>query len=637
MWVSYNCKNSSLYCCICLAYGDGTGIFSIGLMKWKHVYERIEEHEFTLTHGHNVEAHLIRKNCASVDSLIKYGLSSVRKNQVENNRLVLTRIIEIVKLIGKRGLSYRGQKYEAAYTLNDSSLDHGNFLEMVLLVGKFDPVLKSHLDKVIKKSTTIHNSGSKQGGGLLTFLSKTTVNYIVEALSQIIKSIISKEVEKAGMYSVQLDTTQDITVVDQCSIIVRYVIDTKIYERLIAMVKCTSSKGIDFVNLLLNNFTKLGINSKNCIGNSTDGAANMQGAYSGFSKKLSEVTLTQTHIWCYAHVLNLVICDITNKILQGISLFGLINGCAVFLKESYTRMDVWTNKNTKQRICCIGDTRWWSKDSALTKVFGYFNCFDDSLFVELVTSLEEICENSKIKPEARLKAIGYIEGLCKYETILTAQIYLRIFNITTPLSKYLQGYGVNFVAAFQMVNQTLNSLKNINRDFTCIKQAADSFIRWANNKLDKIEKTSIQISDSLAPNRQRKKTKQFAYESTDDLIMNPLKSFEVNVYNVIFDSVIQSIELRFEKHKELFADFNCLDPNNFYTNGCLPEDALKNIFTKIEPFQINLSYEQLRLEYIDFVSKWDKLKINCTNIYNTQKKSFEEDLDESDNSAGMYS
>jgi hypothetical protein len=237
----------------------------------------------------------------------------------------------------------------------------------------------------------------------------------------------------------------------------------------------------------------------------------------------------------------------------------------------------------------------------ICKVFGYFNCFDNSLFFELVTSLEKICENSKIKPEARLKAIGFIEGLCKYETILIAQIYLRIFNITTPLSKYLQGHDVNFIAAFQMVNQTLNSLKNINRDFTSITQVADNFFRWANNK---IEKTNIQISDSLAPIRLRKKTKQFAYESTDNnIIMDPLKLFEVNVYNVICDLIIQSIQLRFEKHKELFADFNCLDPNNFYSKDCLPEDALKNIFTKIEPFQTNISYEQLRLEYIDFVSK----------------------------------
>jgi len=84
-------------------------------------------------------------------------------------------------------------------------------------------------------------------------LSKTTVNYIIDAISQLIKSVIKKETEKAVMYSVQLDTTQDITVVDQCSIIIRYVIDTKIHERLIEMVKCTSIKDIDFVHFLLNN------------------------------------------------------------------------------------------------------------------------------------------------------------------------------------------------------------------------------------------------------------------------------------------------------------------------------------------------------------------------------------------------
>lgn len=42
----------------------------------------------------------------------------------------------------------------------------------------------------------------------------------------------------------------------------------------------------------------MGINPKNCVGNSTDGAANIQGVYNGFSKKLNANTLTQTHIWC---------------------------------------------------------------------------------------------------------------------------------------------------------------------------------------------------------------------------------------------------------------------------------------------------------------------------------------------------
>lgn len=217
---------------------------------------------------------------------------------------------------------------------------------------------------------------------------------------------------------------------------------------------------------MLDNLKQIDINPKNCVGNSTDGAANMQGAYNGFSTKLNNITATQTHIWCYAHVLNLVICDITNKILQGVSLFGLLNGCAVFLKESYTRMDVWLSKNTKQSINTIGETRWGSKDAILTKVFGYFNNPNNCLFVELITSLEDICENTNVKPEARLKANGFIEGLCKYETVLTTQIYLRIFNKTSPLSKYLQGYGVKLVAAFQMVIQTLNDLKKIDVIFS---------------------------------------------------------------------------------------------------------------------------------------------------------------------------
>lgn len=169
-------------------------------------------------------------------------------------------------------------------------------------------------------------------------------------MSQLVKFIISKEIEKAIIYSVQLDTTQDITVIDQYSIIVRYVIDTKVHEHLMGMVKCTSSKCIDFVNLLLNNLQQMGINPKNCFGNSKDGAANVQGVYNEFSTKLNDITSTQTHIWCYSHVLNLVIFDITNKILESISLFGLLNGCAVFLKESYSWMDVWRSKNTQKCI-----------------------------------------------------------------------------------------------------------------------------------------------------------------------------------------------------------------------------------------------------------------------------------------------
>lgn len=57
----------------------------------------------------------------------------------------------VVKLIRKRGLSYRGKNNEAAYCLIDSNLDHGNFLEIMILLIKCDPVIYEYFNVIIKK------------------------------------------------------------------------------------------------------------------------------------------------------------------------------------------------------------------------------------------------------------------------------------------------------------------------------------------------------------------------------------------------------------------------------------------------------------------------------------------------------
>lgn len=69
----------------------------------------------------------------------------------------------------------------------------------------------------------------------------------------------------AGMYTVQLDTTQDISVVDQCSVIIRYVNGTTIHETLIGIVKYTSSKGTDLVELILKVFNSMNLDPKSVL------------------------------------------------------------------------------------------------------------------------------------------------------------------------------------------------------------------------------------------------------------------------------------------------------------------------------------------------------------------------------------
>jgi hypothetical protein len=61
-------------------------------------------------------------------------------------------------------LAFRGKRNEAAYSMSDltSNLNQGNFLEIVKLVVKYDPVLQTHINNSIKKK---FNEKGKAGRG----------------------------------------------------------------------------------------------------------------------------------------------------------------------------------------------------------------------------------------------------------------------------------------------------------------------------------------------------------------------------------------------------------------------------------------------------------------------------------------
>lgn len=127
---------------------------------------------------------------------------------------------------------------DAAYKLENLDIDHRNFLEIILLLSKADLCLKEHLEECINKSKRLHESGAQQGrGSLVTLMSATTVSSVVDTLQHLIQETISSEAEKAGMFSVKIDTMQDITSQERCSVVLRYVTYT-VQERLLTLTKC---------------------------------------------------------------------------------------------------------------------------------------------------------------------------------------------------------------------------------------------------------------------------------------------------------------------------------------------------------------------------------------------------------------
>ena len=49
------------------------------------------------------------------------------------------------------------------------------------------------------------------------------INYILCVISELIKDTIANDVRDAGIFSIQIDTTQEISVKDQCSFVLRCV------------------------------------------------------------------------------------------------------------------------------------------------------------------------------------------------------------------------------------------------------------------------------------------------------------------------------------------------------------------------------------------------------------------------------
>lgn len=174
-----------MFCSVCLAYAkpcDSGNPFIVGMRDWRHIHQRIEEHQQSFAHRNCAEAYFLRASKANINHLLCGRQMSAHREQVRKRHQVLERVVDVVKVIGKRGLSYRGSQSEAAYTLEDISVDHGNFLELILLISKYDTCLQEHVSDCIEKSKRLHQTGGKGRGSLLTLISKNTVNNVIDAI-----------------------------------------------------------------------------------------------------------------------------------------------------------------------------------------------------------------------------------------------------------------------------------------------------------------------------------------------------------------------------------------------------------------------------------------------------------------------
>ncbi|XP_039254132.2 zinc finger MYM-type protein 1-like [Styela clava] len=157
------------------------------------------------------------------------------------------------------------------------------------------------------------------------YLSSTCQNEIIQMISGRLKQTIITENKAAPFFSIILDTTQDISKIDQLSAVYRYIrvvknedlpIDGKIKEVFMGFHKVSGQTSHELATQLEYLLHANGLDLLKCRGQGYDGAANMQGAYDGLQAKIAAKQPLAVYVYCAAHNLNLVINDAVNNVRE---------------------------------------------------------------------------------------------------------------------------------------------------------------------------------------------------------------------------------------------------------------------------------------------------------------------------------
>jgi hypothetical protein len=219
---------------------------------------------------------------------------------------VLKRVVACVQFLAERGLSFRGNDERLG------SANNGNFLGIMELMSKFDPFLASHLAR--------YGSG---GGGVVSYLSKTTQDEFILLMVEKVQREIKKELHDAKYYALIVDSTPDVAKVDQLTVVYRYVNQVGVaVERFVKFQPISGHDAATLENAVLQTVADMELSISNCRGQSYDNATNMSGVYSGLQARIKSLNALADFVPCYNHSLNLVGTSAAECCIDAVSFFG---------------------------------------------------------------------------------------------------------------------------------------------------------------------------------------------------------------------------------------------------------------------------------------------------------------------------
>ena len=171
--------------------------------------------------------------------------------------------------MANRGLGFRGDDEIIGSTRN------GNYLGTLELIAQFDPFLNEHNKKY-----------GNAGRGIPSYLSSTICNEFIDVMGQKVLKIIVAEIQESKYFSISVDSTPDVTHVDQLTFTFRYVKQDGPVERFVKFIPIARHTGEYLADCVLKFLETYKINVMDCRVQSYDNASNMSGQYNGLQARI---------------------------------------------------------------------------------------------------------------------------------------------------------------------------------------------------------------------------------------------------------------------------------------------------------------------------------------------------------------
>lgn len=514
-WLCYSEKTGCVFCFTCRLMSQTKSKFTSGFKDWKHAREAIESHSNSEMHKYSLTSLAIRKSKRG-----QVNEELVRQYQSEHYYWseVLQRCVDVLIFICERGLPLRGDNEDIG------SPHNGNYLGILELLSKYDPFLATHIKK-----------HANQGSGHVNYLSSTICEELIEVLGKHVMCTIVQEVQKAKYYSISVDSTPDISHVDQLCLTIRYVLPEGPVERFLTFVPLLNHTGKGIADLVLSFLESKNISISDCRGQSYDNASNMSGKYKGTQAYIRTKCEFADFVPCMAHSLNLVGVCAAECCRDAVNLFGIIQRLYVYLSKSTYRWQKHRQAlQEKPVVKCLSDTRWSARADAVEALSkGY----EQSMNV-----LENLMNDDNLNGEAKCEASGIMKELDKLETVIllvTWEDILTRFNVT---SQKLQTSGLDFNTAVKL----LGSLKDFVHD---LRDRFDEYEKIA------VEKCGHSEYEGEQRRIRRRKRQYDESDSAEDAHLQPREQFRAMAYLPIIDQLATALDDRLKAYEKLGKRF----------------------------------------------------------------------------------